>query len=59
MTNLRILKSIFLFDVDDKGESKCVGFGLCVDKDSVRRALALDGDKFGTRTLRINLAARR
>lgn len=36
ITNLRVLRN-------DKGESKCVGFGLCLDKESVRRAVDLDG----------------
>lgn len=48
-----------MIDVDDKGESKCVGFGLCLDKDSVKRALSLDGDKFGSKSLRINLASKK
>jgi hypothetical protein len=46
-----------LLDLDDKGESKCVGFGLCLDRDSVRRAISLDGEKLGAKSLRINLAA--
>ena len=49
ITNIRILRN-------DKGQSKCVGFGLCLDEDSTRRALRLDGDRFGTKTLRINRA---
>jgi hypothetical protein len=36
-----------------------VGFGLCLDKDSVRRALDMDGEKLGSKSLRINLAAKR
>lgn len=52
ITNVRILKN-------ERGESKCVGFGLCLDDESVRRALSLDGDRFGTKTLRINRAAKR
>ena len=47
ITNIRILKN-------EQGESKCVGFGLCLDEDSVRKALRLDGERFGTKTLRIN-----
>lgn len=52
ITNIRVLRN-------DKGESKCVGFGLCLDRDSVKRALSLDGEKFGSKTLRINMAAKR
>jgi hypothetical protein len=44
------------FYIDDRGESKCVGFGLCLDEESTRRALKLDGERFGTKTLRINRA---
>jgi len=36
-----------------------VAFGLCLDKDSVNRALNLDGDRFGSKTLRVNLAAKK
>ena len=49
ITNIRILRN-------EKGDSKCVGFGLCLDDDSTRRALRLDGERFGTKTLRINRA---
>ena len=49
ITNIRVLRN-------EQGESKCVGFGLCLDEDSARRALRLDGEKFGTKTLRINRA---
>ena len=41
------------------GESKCVGFGLCLDDDNMRRALRLDGERFGSKTLRINKAGKR
>ncbi len=34
-----------------------MGFGLCVDKESVRRAMDLDGEKLGSKSLRINLAS--
>ena len=56
---LKNIEKYFLCNLDDKGDSKCVGFGLCIDKDSVKRALNLDGDKFGTKSLRINLASKR
>jgi hypothetical protein len=36
-----------------------VGFGLCLDKESVRRATDLDGERFGAKSLRINLASKR
>ena len=49
ITNIRILRN-------EKGDPKCVGFGLCLDDDSTRRALRLDGERFGTKTLRINRA---
>lgn len=52
ITNIRVLRN-------DRGESKCVGFGLCLDKDSIRNALRLDGDKFGAKSLRINMASKR
>jgi len=48
-----------LFNLDDKGESKCVGFGLCLDNSSVRRALEMDGEKLGSKSLRINLSSKR
>lgn len=35
-----------------------MAFGLCVDRDSVKRALGLDGDRLGAKTLRINMASR-
>jgi hypothetical protein len=52
VANIRILKN-------EQGESKCVGFGLCLNEDEVRRALRLDGDRFGAKTLRINRSNKR
>lgn len=49
---------IFILFLDDQGESKCVAFGLCLDSESVKKALRLDGERFGTKTLRINRAAK-
>lgn len=31
------------YNVDEQGESKCVAFGLCLDADSAKKALSLDG----------------
>lgn len=50
VANIRILR-------DDKGESKCVGFALCLNEESVERALRLDGERFGAKTIRINRAS--
>ena len=36
-----------------------MGFALCLDRESVRRALDLDGEKLGAKSLRINLAAKK
>lgn len=47
VTNIRILRN-------DKGESKCVGFALCLSEDSVAKALQLDGERFGAKPIRIN-----
>lgn len=44
---------------NEQGESKCVAFGLCLDAESARRALSLDGERFGSKSLRINKAAKR
>ena len=52
ITNIRILRN-------ERGESKCVGFGLCLDDESTRRALKLDGERFGMKTLRINRASKK
>ena len=43
---------------NDSGESRGVAFVLCLDDRAVKRALTLDGEKFGSRSLKINLAAR-
>lgn len=43
---------------NDNGESRGVAFVLCLDDKAVKRALTLDGEKFGSRSLKINLAAR-
>lgn len=51
ITNIRILRN-------EQGESKCVAFGLCLDSESIKKALRLDGERFGTKTLRINRAAK-
>lgn len=43
--------------LDDKGESKCVGFALCMSDDAVAKALRLDGERFGAKPIRINRAS--
>lgn len=39
---------------NEKGESKCVGFALCMNEESVAKALQLDGERFGAKPIRIN-----
>lgn len=34
---------IIIFYVDEQGDSKCVAFALCLDNESVKKALNLDG----------------
>jgi len=48
--NIRILRN-------DKGESKCVGFALCLSDEAVSKALRLDGERFGAKPIRINRAS--
>lgn len=36
VTNVRVLRN-------DQGESKCVAFALCLDSESAKKALRLDG----------------
>lgn len=43
---------------NESGESKGIAFVLCLDDRAVKKALHLDGEKFGSRSLKINLAAR-
>ena len=52
IANVRVLRN-------DQGESKCVAFALCLDDESTKRALRLDGERFGSKSLRINRAAKR
>lgn len=47
VANIRILRN-------DKGESKCVGFALCLSNEAVSKALSLDGERFGAKPIRIN-----
>lgn len=54
VTNIRILRSNIFFILDDKGESKCVGFALCLSNEAVSKALSLDGERFGAKPIRIN-----
>jgi len=48
---------IFYLILDDKGESKCVGFALCLSDEAVSKALRLDGERFGAKPIRINRAS--
>lgn len=51
------MRSNFYFILDDKGESKCVGFALCLSDEAVAKALRLDGERFGAKPIRINRAS--
>jgi len=41
----------------DQGESRGIAFVLCADDKSLKKALSLNGEKFGARTIKINVAA--
>jgi hypothetical protein len=47
----------YIINVADQGESRGIAFVLCADDKSLKKALSLNGEKFGARTIKINVAA--